>query len=109
MGFTFQSFLEQSDKVRVLYLYTDSELCDNCLKVYEEFARIGKQFASEAVEFGFLDLFKNQHPLLKEEDVPVILIYSKDSPSYQKINVENISELASIVRAALAVTAGEDL
>jgi alanine dehydrogenase len=63
----------------VLYLYTESELCDNCLKVYETVKENTKLFKDSEVLFGFLDLFKNQHKLLKEEDVPLILIYKRNS------------------------------
>ena len=84
-------------------------MCDNCLKVYEEVAKNAKSFAGQPVDFGFFDLFKNQHALLKEEDVPLILIYSRNSRNYQKINVEEKENLESIINRELEAGERDEL
>ena len=37
------------------------------------------------VEFGYFDLFKNEHKLLKEVGVPLVLVYT-NPPEYLKLD-----------------------
>lgn len=80
-----------------MYLYTEDELCSNCHNVYLALEKSAKLYAGKGVEFGFFDLFKNQHKNLKEEDVPLILVYKKNSREYAKLDSEHLDQLNTTV------------
>lgn len=40
-----------------------------------------------------MDLFKNQHKHLKEEDVPLILIFKRNRREYAKLDSEHLDQL----------------
>lgn len=61
----------------MLYLYSDSEGCSTCKEVYEVVSSAAVAFADRSqVSFGSFDLFRNEHMLLSELNIPVVLVYT---------------------------------
>jgi hypothetical protein len=60
VGLNFKDWLSGSALVKVVYLYTADELCDNCFKIYKVVADIAKKYVGKKdIIFGHFDLFKN--------------------------------------------------
>ena len=76
--------------MKVLYLYSDTEGCSTCKDVYDVTVEAAKKFTDRSkITFGSLDPFRNEHKLLEEFEIPVVLIYVGD----KKIRLADIEEV----------------
>lgn len=67
VGLNFRKFIEGEQRIKILYLYIDSAVCDTCYDIYNKLSSIAKGLIDKKdITFGYLDLFKNQHKDLKE-------------------------------------------
>ena len=68
VGLNFKQFIEGEQKIKILYLYINNEVCDSCSDIYNKLKAIAKNFIhrNNDITFGYLDLFKNQHKDLQE-------------------------------------------
>jgi hypothetical protein len=94
VGRTFKDFSEGPAPVKVLYLYSDNEGCSTCKDVYDLVVAAAKAFPGrEQVAFGALDLFRNEHELLEEHHIPVVLVYL---PNGQKMRLQELDEIEKL-------------
>ena len=104
MALTLKDFLTSKPSLKVLLLYAEAEICELCFEVYEEIKKLAVQFSDrEVIEFGGLNLFRNQHPDLKEENVPIVLVF-RDGIQMHKLAPEEVPTLSLLIERQLKMS-----
>jgi len=63
---------------------------------------VAKQFKNrDSVIFGHFDLFKNEHQLIQEEVVPLVLVYNMTAQSVIKVEPDDIDNLDEVIAGLL--------
>lgn len=91
---TFKEFIEGPEIVKILFLYSESEGCSTCKDVLDIVVEAAKNYNDKSlVAFGALDLFKNDHELLQEFNVPVVLVFSGNDERIRLEDMDSIKQL----------------
>ena len=101
VGKTFQKFIEGPQPLKVIFLFSDAEGCSTCKDVYAVTVKAAKKFPNrDDIAFGSLDPFRNEHELLGEVEIPVVLLYVNGEKK-RLTEMEEIKKLEEMIEAEL--------
>ena len=63
-------------EVKVVYLYSTDEVCDVCGDLKIMYCQMAEKLSDPSVVvFGYFDIWKNDHLSIKNDEMPMFLIF----------------------------------
>jgi hypothetical protein len=78
VGQTIFPFITNPDRDAVVFFYADRSVCQECIDYLETYRALAKRLHTDTFVFGAINRLTNEHPSVRQEDVPAVVVYFRD-------------------------------